>query len=114
MKDKLSSFERRIEILFWLTKQRKSSFVELADTFSVTTRTIYNDIVFLSRYAPIYTKHGMNGGVYLIDGYRRELFLYLSDSEEKLLRKIMNYLDETERHIISNIINKYSMPDIGT
>ena len=114
MKDKLSSFERRIEILFWLTKHRKSSFVELADTFSVTTRTIYNDIVFLSRYAPIYTKHGMNGGVYLIDGYRRELFLYLSDSEEKLLRKIMNYLDETERHIISNIINKYSMPDIGT
>ena len=56
MKDKITAFERRIEILFFLTRQRKSSIVELAKNYSVCRKTAYNDIMFLSRYAPIYTK----------------------------------------------------------
>ena len=78
MKDKITAFERRIEILFLLTKQRKSSIAELAKTFSVCRKTAYNDIMFLSRYAPIYTKGGVNGGVFVMDDYRNNMFLYTS------------------------------------
>ena len=67
MKDKITAFERRIEILFFLTNKRKSSIVELAKRFSVCRKTAYNYIMFLSRYTPIYTKGGVNGGVFLMD-----------------------------------------------
>lgn len=69
-------------MLFFLTKQRKSSTVELAENYSVCRKTAYNDIMFLSRYAPIYTKGGVNGGVFLMDDYRNSMFLYLSCDEE--------------------------------
>ena len=89
MKYKITAFERRIEMLFFLTKQRKSSIVELAKNYSVCRKTAYNDIMFLSRYAPIYTKGGVNGGVFLMDDYRNSMFLYLSCDEEALLYRIM-------------------------
>ena len=71
-------------MLFFLTKQRKSSIVELDKNYSVCRKTAYNDIMFLSRYAPIYTKGGINGGVFLMDDYRNSMFLYLSCDEEAL------------------------------
>ena len=89
MKYKITAFERRIEMLFFLTKQRKSSIVELTENYSVCRKTAYNDIMFLSRYAPIYTKGGVNGGVFLMDDYRNSMFLYLSCDEEALLYRIM-------------------------
>ncbi len=89
MKYKITAFERWIEMLFFLTKQRKSSIVELAKNYSVCRKTAYNDIMFLSRYAPIYTKGGVNGGVFLMDDYRNSMFLYLSCDEEALLYRIM-------------------------
>lgn len=83
---------------------------ELAFQYSVSDRTIRRDILFLSRYAPICTKTGLNGGAFLMDGYRKELMLHLSREEEALLLKIMRTLDEKEQHIVYNIINKYAMP----
>lgn len=114
MKDKITAFERRIEILFLLTKQRKSSIAELAKTFSVCRKTAYNYIMFLSRYAPIYTKGGVNGGVFVMDDYRNNMFLYLSCDEEALLYRIMTTLSAPEKNIVANIINKYSKPKTAT
>ena len=110
----MTSFERRLEILFILMRNKKCSMTGLAFQYSVSDRTIRRDILFLSRYAPIYTKTGLNGGVFLIDGYRKELMLHLSMEEEALLLKIMLTLDEEEQHLISNIINKYALPKNGT
>ena len=89
MKDKITAFERRIEMLFFLTKQRKSSIVELAKNYSVCRKTAYNDIMFLSRYAPIYTKGGVNGGVFLMDDYhayyrRQENYRRKGQSKNKI------------------------------
>lgn len=114
LKDKITAFERRIEMLFFLTKQRKSSIVELAENYSVCRKTVYNDIMFLSRYAPIYTKSGINGGVFLIDDYRNSMFFYLSCDEEALLYRIMATLPLSEKNIVANIINKYSQPKTAT
>lgn len=118
LKDKITAFERRIEMLFFLTKQRKSSIVELivelAENYSVCRKTAYNDIMFLSRYAHIYTKGGVNGGVFLMDDYRNSMFLYLSCDEESLLYRIMATLPLSEKNIVANIINKYSQPKTAT
>ena len=110
----LTSFERRLEILFILMRNKKCSMTELAFQYSVSDRTIRRDILFLSRYAPICTKTGLNGGAFLMDGYRKELMLHLSREEEALLLKIMRTLDEKEQHLIYNIINKYAMPKSST
>ena len=114
MKGKLTVFERRIEMLFMLMQCRKSTIDELATTFSVCRNTAYNDIVFLSRYAPIYTKNGIHGGVYLLDGYRNELFLFLTRDEENLLKLLAEPLERNEKVIMHGILNRFSMPNPGT
>ena len=112
MKDKLSAFERRLEILFLLNKCKETTAVKLAYYFAVST--IFRDVDFLNRYAPIYTKRGMFGGIFINDESRKNLFLYLSDNEEKLLKKLSANLDDTAKYYINNILNKYSKPRIGT
>ena len=114
MDKQLTSFERRLEILFILMRNKKCSMTELAFQYSVSDRTIRRDILFLSRYAPICTKTGLNGGAFLMDGYRKELMLHLSRDEEALLLKIVRTLNEKEQHLIYNIINKYALPKSST
>ena len=114
MDKQLTSFERRLEILFILMRNKKCSMTELAFQYSVSDRTIRRDILFLFCFAPICTKTGLNGGAFLMDDYRKELMLHLSREEEALLLKIMRTLDEKEQHLIYNIINKYAMPKSST
>ena len=106
MTGKLSTFERRIEILFLIISSEKVTLSELSKRYSVHKNTVYNDITFLCRYAPIRTKSGVNGGI----DYHNRVFRYLSYDEERVLTEIMNTLDQPEKNIVSNIINKFSMP----
>lgn len=108
MKEKLTAFERRIEMLFLLLNCKKTTVTELSYYFDVSRDTVFRDIVFLSRYAPIYTKQGMFGGVFVIDGHNRNLLLPLSDDEKRLLKKLSSNLNETELHYLNNILYKYS------
>jgi DeoR/GlpR family transcriptional regulator of sugar metabolism len=45
MKDKITTFERRIEMLFFITYLKKTPVPELVNMFSVCESTVYNDIV---------------------------------------------------------------------
>ena len=110
MTGKLSTFERRIEILLLLMKSEKVTLSELSKEYSVHKNTVYNDIAFLGCYAPIQTKSGVNGGIYLGDNYHNRVFRYLSNKEEIVLAKIMETLETPERNIVRNVINKFSMP----
>lgn len=112
MRDSKTTFERRIEMLFLLIQRRNITLGELAEIFSVHRNTAYKDIIFLSLYAPIYTKNGIGGGVFLMDGYHNELFVYLTADEEKVLSGLMKSLDAAQKAIVENIINKFSMPKI--
>ena len=110
MADKLSTFERRIEILFLLINSEKVTLSELSKRYSVHKNTVYNDIAFLGRYAPIQTKSGVNGGIFLMEDNYNRVFRYLSYDEERVLTEIIDTLDQPEKNIVSNIINKFSMP----
>ena len=114
MKDGMTAFDRRIEMLFFLLKHRKTTVIELANVFSVCRKTAYNDLIFLSRYAPICTKTGIDGGAFLMSGYRKELYLPLSIDEENLLLRLMPTVCENEQHLIATIINKYAMSKQST
>ena len=72
MKSEFSTFERRMEILSILINQRLISCPELARRFRVFDDTITRDISVLSRFAPIGSKIGRYGGVYIINEYKRE------------------------------------------
>ena len=110
MTGKLSTFERRIEILFFIISSKKVTLSELSKRYSVHKNTVYNDIAFLGRYAPIRAKSGVNGGIFLMEDYRNRVFRYLSYDEERVLTEIIDTLDQPEKNIVSNIINKFSMP----
>ena len=110
MTGKLSTFERRIEILFLIINSEKVTLSELSKRYSVHKNPVYNDMTFLGRYAPIRTRSGVNGGIFLMEDYHNRVFRYLSYDEEKVLTEIMDILDQPEKNIVSNIINKFSMP----
>ena len=54
----MNTADRRAEIINILLVRRRITAKELADEFSVTVRTIQNDIQALSLGFPIYTKQG--------------------------------------------------------
>ena len=97
-------------MLYLLTKCEKTTVAELSFYFGVSVNTISNDIAFLSRYAPIYTKSGMYGGIYVVDDFTDNLKLHLSNDEETLLKKLAKTSNDTDARLLRNIIHKYSMP----
>ena len=111
---KQGNFERRIQLLFYLLKNNSATTLELSHLFGVCRKTITRDVAYLSRYAPIYTKNGMYGGIFIMREYRSDLFVYLSKDEENLLKKILEELtDDIEIFLINSIINRYSMPEVS-
>lgn len=107
MKEKLCVSERRTRILDFLIQVKDSTRFELATKFNVSIDTIHRDIVFLSRIAPIYTKQGNGGGIYILPEYR-SYKNYLTDTEEELLYKLMQYIENEEKRILCGIITKFT------
>lgn len=91
MRDKLCVSERRTKILEFLVKKKQSTRCELATEFNVSTDTIDRDIVYLSGIAPVYTKQGNQGGIYILPEYR-SYKNYLTDEEEECLYALIKNL----------------------
>ena len=105
MRDKLCVSERRTKILEFLVQKKQSTRCELATEFNVSTDTIDRDIVYLSGIAPVYTKQGNQGGVYILPEYR-SYKNYLTDEEEECLYSLIKKSANDERRIICGIIIK--------
>ena len=87
------------------------SRLELARRFSVSDSTICEDIIALSTVAPIASKMGRYGGIYIIDEYKPKR-AYLSREEEVLLKQILETLTGKEKKILDIILVKFSMPKL--
>ena len=107
MRDKLCVSERRDKILHFLICRKQTTRTELASEFDVSLDTIDRDILFLSGTAPVYTKQGNQGGVYILPEYR-SYKNYLSDKEERCLYEVMKVADTKNRRIICEIITKFT------
>jgi len=104
---KLSTLERRFEILGYITVKKFSTRYELARESDVSEYTIGRDITYLSSIAPIYTKQGNGGGMYILPEYR-SYKNYLTDSEENFLYDLIQKVDNDGKRILCGIITKFT------
>lgn len=107
MNDKLCVSERRIKILQILLLNKKATRQELSEEFQVSINTIVRDIEFISRIAPIYTKQGNGGGIYILPEFR-SYKNYLTDTEENFLYEMMLKVSNEEKRILCGIITKFT------
>ena len=107
MKDKLCISERRTRIIEFLLHTKYATRVELAEMFDVSIDTIHRDITYLSSIAPIYTKQGNGGGIYILPEYR-SYKNYLTDAEENFLYSLMPLVSNEEKRILCSIIIKFT------
>lgn len=72
--------DRLVGILSVLLQKDKVTAAELADKFEVSTRTIFRDIETInSAGIPIVASRGLNGGIYIMDGFKIDKTLLSSD-----------------------------------
>ncbi|MBQ2663242.1 MAG: HTH domain-containing protein [Clostridia bacterium] len=107
MKDRLSYIERRHNILEYLESAKVTTRKELAKKFNVSSETIRKDIDYLTGIAPIYTKQGNKGGVFIYPEFHYDR-KYLTDDEKALLKAISKQVSVKERKIINGIIFRFS------
>ena len=109
MNAEFSSFERRMYILSILMNQKIVSRLELARRFSVSAFTIGTDITALSRIAPVSSKMGRYGGVYIIDEYKRER-TYLTRDEEEVIARLISKLEGRDKELLQMVLYKFALP----
>lgn len=106
MKGKLCVSERRTRIIEFLEVVKVTTRDELSRKFDVSPETIRRDVLYLSSVAPIYTKRGHKGGIFIVPTYHGRH--YLSDTEEKCLLSLIKKSDDTQREIICGIITRFT------
>jgi predicted DNA-binding transcriptional regulator YafY len=107
MLDKFCVAERRIRILNFLMVQKQTTIRELKEEFQVSKNTIVRDIEFISCIAPIYTKQGNGGGIYILPEYR-SYKNYLTDDEENFLYSLISKISNEDKRILCGIITKFT------
>lgn len=99
--------ERRQAILEELCVRRFEKVENLALEFSVTERTIRNDIQELSLSYPIYTQQGKyDGGVYVAEDY----FLgkqYLKPSQQELIERLISTSTGYDLKTLQSILKQF-------
>lgn len=97
---------RLTEIIVTLLNKDTVTAKELADKFSVSTRTIYRDIEELSLSGiPVYMTKGKNGGISLLEEYSVNKAI-LSAKDKQSLIVALKMLEVTNYPEINSVINK--------
>ena len=107
MRSSLNFIERREQILTYISVKKRTTRAELASEFCVSVDTIDRDLTHLSSIAPIYTKQGNGGGIYILPEYR-SYKNYLTDSEENFLYDLIQKVDNDGKRILCGIITKFT------
>ena len=110
----MGTAERRLEILKYLCRSRKTTMTQLAEMFGVSIRTIQRDIVEIEAtfHVPLDIRCGKyDGGIYVIGDYSFDR-TYMCDNELALLSKVQEVikseLNEKENALFSQIIKTYT------
>lgn len=99
--------ERLISIIMILLKRELVSATELAETFEVTTRTIYRDVETLSMAnIPIYTVPGRDGGIGIMSTYKVDKKLLTSKDLQNILTALHGVEQLIESPEIKSTVTK--------
>ena len=102
----MAADERRRRILEALSVRRYETCDNLAFEFGVSVRTIYNDLLHLSREYPIYTSQGHKGGIRMMDGYyvnRKSLTV----KQSELLARLSSGLTGEDKKTMEEILKMF-------
>lgn len=99
--------ERRIKIIEFLVSKKETTRKELASAFGVSIETIRRDLIDITMFAPIFTKPGNNGGVYILPEYQFNRY-YLTEEEEDCLNGLMVYANDVQQKLIYGILTKFN------
>lgn len=105
----MDALSRRLEIINILIVRRHTTANELAQEFGVSSRTIQSDIQTLSSCYPVYTKPGVDGGIFITDNYKPYVNT-LSSGELQTLCELYDKADGQQKKHLHQIISKYG-PD---
>ena len=109
----MGTAERRLEMLKYLCKVRKTTMPQLAEKFGVSIRTIQRDILEIEAtfYVPLEITAGKYGGISVIGNYSFDR-MYMCAEEIALLCKLQEIakeqLNSRENILLSQIIKNYS------
>lgn len=110
----MGTAERRLEILKYLCRYRRTTMSQLAEKFGVSVRTIQRDILEIEAtfHVPLDIRCGKyDGGVYVLGDYSFDR-AYMHEEELLLLSKVQslvkNHLSEKENALLSQIIKTYT------
>lgn len=106
---KMTTLERRMEVLFVLLRRRHVKISELQAEFDVCRTSIKQDIQELSRYFPIRSVDGRYGGIILDKDYKIGM-KYLTEPQVILLETISASLTGDELILIRDIIKTFKKP----
>ena len=108
----MTALERREAILEVLIERKNEKMINLANEFSVSKRTIEQDILVLSLSYPIYTKAGRyESGVYIDPDYYLHK-QYLKSKEQECLEEVLKIVNPEQQKILNTILKKYSRPKL--
>lgn len=97
---------RLLEITTILLNKKSVKASELAERFSVSTRTIYRDIEVLSTSGvPVYATQGANGGISILEDYSVNRTI-LSDSEKNSIIFALRSLQSTKYPEVDTVLEK--------
>ena len=110
----MGTAERRLEMLKYLCRVRKSTMPKLAELFGVSVRTIQRDILEIEAifHIPLDVRCGKyDSGVYVIGNYSFDR-AYMHEDELTLLVKVQelakSQLSDKEKSLLSQIIKTYT------
>ena len=107
----MTASERRNAILEVLCFRRFDTVANLAFEFSVTDRTIRNDILTLSLEYPIYTTKGNGGGIHVDEKYRLGK-TYLKKDQQELLERLLPNLNGKDATTMREIIKTFGLKGV--
>lgn len=102
----MNAADRRMEIVSILVVSGHVTARELAQEFSVCMRTILNDITYIFYGYSIYTKPGVGGRIFIMDGYK-PYNNTLAPYEQEKLKEMYDTAEGENKKILERVLRKY-------
>ncbi|MGN0482317.1 MAG: ArsR family transcriptional regulator [Lachnospiraceae bacterium] len=103
-----SFYERRIDMMYYLSKVRETHYSDLCERYGISRPTVKRDLDFLydELAVPLERKRG-NDGFVRIYGTWRASQQYLSRKQEEILKEVLYLVPQKYREVLHSIIEEF-------
>lgn len=96
--------DRLLGITLILLEKERVSASYLAETFEVSTRTIYRDVESLSMAGvPVFSRPGVGGGIQIMPGFKLEKGMFTNDELSTMLMALGSMKDIVSQNLLANV-----------